>query len=279
MSPRHLIWLLAACPTAASAADWSLSLSGGSATIAGRGGQPFVSASLYRYIGAGYVRAGVTWFDGEGDPGLAEPLPAETSQITLGGGYQAGRALIDAYATLGRRDFAPPSPARTNGRAVQGERDGSLVTFGGSVTWDAPAGEDWSIAPFVSITYSELDTARAILPQTGDPVIVTNPEHGLTGTAGLFAERIWPGGSLGVYLAGAATSNRASVNRQGSGLLAGRSVTTTPSENEGDAWFEYGLSGSIRISADISVDAALVRTAGFDRGETTSVSTGLRFQF
>ena len=279
MSPRHLIWLLAACPTAASAADWSLSVSGGSATIAGSGGQPFVSASLYRYIGAGFVRAGVTWFDGEGDPGLSEPLPAETRQITVGGGYQAGRTLIDAYATLGRRDFTPPSPARTNGRAVRDESDGSLLTLGGSVTWDAPAGEDWSIAPFVSMTYSELDTARAIVPQTGDPVIIKRAEHGVTGIVGLSAERIWSKGSLGLYLAGAATSNRASINRQGSGLLAGRAVTVTPAENEGDAWFEYGLSGSIRISADISLDAALVRTAGFNRGETTSVSTGLRFQF
>ncbi|HEY5711603.1 MAG TPA: autotransporter domain-containing protein [Allosphingosinicella sp.] len=279
MSPRHLIWLLAACPTAACADDWSLSLSGGNATIAGRGGQPFVSASLYRYIGAGYFRAGVTWFDGAGDPGLDEPLPADTRQITIGGGFQAGRALIDAYATLGSRDFTPPGPARTNGRVVQDETDGSLFSLGGSVTWDAPAGEDWSIAPFVSVTYSELDTARAIVPQTGDPVIVESPEHGLTGIAGLSAERIWTKGSLGIYLAGAATSNRASINRQGSGLLAGRAVTIDPAENDGDAWFEYGLSGSIRISADISLDAALVRTAGFDRGETISVSTGLRFQF
>jgi len=279
MSPRHLLWLLAAWPTAVSAADWSLSLSGGSATLAGRGGQPFVSASLYRYVGLGYVRASATWFDGAGEPGLNEPLPADTRQITIGGGYQAGRILIDAYATLGSRDFTPPSPASTNGRAAQGDSDGSLFSLGGSVTWDAPAGEDWSIAPFVSLTYSELDTARATLTQAGDPVIATQPEHGLTGIAGLSAERIWRGGSLGVYLAGAATSNRASINRQGSGLLAGRAVTLAPAEDEGDAWFEYGLSGSIQISADVSLDAAAVRTAGFDGGETISVSAGLRLQF
>jgi Autotransporter beta-domain len=279
MSPRHLIWLLAAWPAGASATDWSLSVSGGVATVAGEDGQPFLSASVYRYLGDGFVRAGIAWFDGGGDPGVAEPLPARTRQLTVGGGYQAGRVLIDAYATIGTRDFTPPSPARTNGRLVRDDTDGSLLTFGGSITWDAPAGEKWAIAPFGSLTYSEVDSARTLVPQVGDPVIQENKEEGLTGIAGVSAERVWQGGSLGVYLAAAATSNRASINRQGSGLLAGRTPQLAPAENEGDAWFEYGLSGSVQLSATVSLDAALVRTAGFAGGETVSASTGLRIQF
>jgi hypothetical protein len=279
MSPRHLIWLLAAWPAAAPAADWSLSMSGGIATIAGEGEQPFVSAAVYRYFGSGYIRGGLAWFDGGGDPDVAEPLPARTRQITIGGGYQAGRVLLDAYATLGDRDFTPPSPARTNGRVARDETDGSLMTLGGSITWDAPAGEAWSIAPFASLSYSELDSARTLVPLAGDPVIQEKGESGLTGIAGLSADRIWRGGSLGVYLAAAATSNRASINRQGSGLLAGRAPQLGPAEDENDAWIEYGLSGSVALSDGVSLDATLVRTAGFARGETTSASTGLRIQF
>jgi hypothetical protein len=180
---------------------------------------------------------------------------------------------------LGRRDFTPPSPARTNGRIVRDETEGSLFTFGGSVTWDAPAGENWSIAPFASLSYSALDTARTMVAQAGDPVIEERKENGLTGIAGVSAERLWQRGSLGIYLAAAATSNRASINRQGSGLLAARTPQLNPAEDRSDAWFEYGLSGSIRLSADVSLDAALVRTAGFARAETTSASTGLRVQF
>jgi hypothetical protein len=279
MSPRHLIWLLALWPAGASAHDWSLSLSGGVATLAGEGGQPFLSASLYRYLGNGYVRGGIAWFDGGGDPGLAEPLPARTRQVTLGGGYQAGRILFDAYATLGDRDFTTPAPARTGGRPVQGRTDGSLFTFGASLTWDAPAGDIWSVAPFASLTYSALDSARTLAPPLGDPVIEEHRQEGLTGIAGLSAERVWQGGSLGVYLAGAATSNRASINRQGSGLLAGRTPQLGPAGSDGDAWFEYGVSGSVRLSSAVSMDAALVRTAGFAGGETLSASTGLRIQF
>jgi hypothetical protein len=279
MSPRHLIWLLAACPAGASAKDWSLSVSGGVATVAGDDGQPFLAASFYRYLGDGYARAGIAWFDGGGDPGIAEPLPARTRQITVGGGYQAGRVLIDAYATIGTRDFTPPSPARTNGRLVRDETDGRLLTLGGSVTWDAPAGEKWAIAPFASLTYSEVDSARTLAPQAGDPVIQETKEEGLTGISGVSAERTWRGGSLGIYLAAAATSNRASINRQGSGFLAGRTPQLAPAGNEGDAWVEYGLSGSVRLSATVSLDAALVRTAGFAGGETISVSSGLRVQF
>jgi hypothetical protein len=279
MSPRHLIWALALWPAGAPAADWSLSLSGGITTIAGEDEQPFVSLALYRYFGAGFVRAGIAWLDGGGAPDVAEPLPAETRQFTIGGGYQAGRVLLDAYLTLGSRDFTPPGPDRTNGRVVRDETEGSLLTAGGSVTWDVPAGESWSVAPFLSLSYSELDTARTLVPQSGDPLIEEMRENGLTGIAGVSAERIWPGGSLGVYLAGAATSNRASINRQGSGLPASRGSPLIPAEDEGDAWFEYGLSGSIQLSRDLSLDALLVRTAGFSRGETTSASAGLRVRF
>lgn len=279
MSSRHFVWALALWPAGAPAADWSLSLSGGVTTIAEEGEQPFVSLALYRYFGAGYVRAGAAWLDGEGEPDVAEPLPADTRTFTIGGGYQAGRILLDAYATLGWRDFTPPAPDRTNGRIVRDETDGSLFTLGGSATWDVPAGDRWSVAPFLSLSYSELDTARTIVPQAGDPLIEQMKESGLTGIAGVSAERIWRGGSLGVYLAAAATSNRASINRQGSGLPASRTSQLIPAEDEGDAWVEYGLSGAIELSRDVTLDALLVRTAGFSRGETTSASAGLRLQF
>ncbi len=279
MRSRHLVWALALWPAGASAADWSLSLSGGIATLAGEGEQPFVSLSLYRYFGAGFVRGGIAWFDGEGEPGLAEPLPARTWQLSVGGGYQAGRVLFDGYATLGSRDFSPPGPARTGGRPVRGDTGGGLLTLGGSVTWDAPAGDDWSVAPFASLSYSRVDMARTLAPLVGDPVIEEMRESGVTGIAGVSAERIWSGGSLGVYLAGAATSNRASVNRQGSGLAASRTPQLIPSEDDGDAWLEYGLSGSLQLSADVSLDALLVRTAGFGPGETTSASAGIRLHF
>jgi hypothetical protein len=261
------------------AANWSVSLSGGVATLAGEDEQPFVSVAVYRYFGAGFIRAGAAWFDGEGEPGAAEPLPARTRQISVGGGYQTGRVLLDAYATLGRRDFTPPGPDRTNGRIVRDETDGNLFTLGGSITWDAPAGDDWSIAPFLSLSYSQVDSARTLLPLAGDPVIEKVEEGGVTAITGVSAERIWRGGSLGIYLAGAATSNRAAVNRQGSGLAASRTPQLIPAEDEGDAWFEYGLSGSIQLSADLSLDALLVRTAGFGPGETTSASAGVRIRF
>jgi hypothetical protein len=279
MSPRHFVWLLALWPASAPAADWSLSLSGGTATLAGEGGQPFGAVSLYRYFGSGYVRGGISLFDGEGDPNVAEPLPARTRQFSIGGGYLAGRVLLDAYATLGRRDFTAPDPSRTNGRIVRDESKGSLFTIGGSITWDAPVGDDWSVAPFASLTYSDVDTARTQVPQSGDPVIVETEESGFTAIGGVSAERIWRGGSFGIYLAGATTSNRATVNRQGSGLAASRTPQLIPAGDDGDSWFEYGLSGAVRLSRTVSLDVLLVRTEGFETGETLSASAGLRIQF
>lgn len=279
MSPRILIWALALWPAGASAADWSVSLSGGVTSIGGGEEQPFVSLAGYRYFGSGYVRAGVAWLDGAGEPDVAEPLPANTRQVTVGGGFQAGRVLFDAYATFGSRDFIPPSPSRTNGRIVRDETNGHLYSFGGSVTWDAPAGDKWSVAPFLSASYSILDTVRTLVPLNGDPVIDETRKNGLTGIAGISADRVWPGGSLGIYVAAAATSNRASIDRQGSGLAASRASQLIPAEDEGDTWIEYGLSGAVELGHDWSIDALLVRTAGFSRGETTSASAGLRVRF
>jgi hypothetical protein len=279
MSPRHFIWLLAFCPAGAAAADWSLSMSGGITTFAGVGEQPFASVAVYRYFGAGFVRVGVAWFDGEGDPDVAEPLPADTRQVTIGGGYLVGRVLLDAFATLGDRDFTTPGPDRTSGRLVRDDTDGGLFSLGGSATWDAPAGDLWSVAPFVTLSYSEVDTARTMVPQAGDPIVEEMRENGLIGIAGVSAERVWAGGSLGVYLAAAATSNRAAINRQGSGGPASRASQLLPAEDEGDGWFEYGVSGSIQLSSDVSLDALIVRTAGFSPSETTSASAGIRVQF
>lgn len=283
---RHLILAAALWPAGAAAADgtapaadWSVSLSGGITTIAGTEEEPFASLALYRYFGDGFVRAGVTWSGGEGEPGVSVPLPAETRQITVGGGYQAGRVLFDGYATLGSRDFTPPGPDRTNGRIVRDETDGSLLTLGGSVTWDAPAGEKWSVAPFLSLSYSEVDTARTLVPLFGDPMIEEQKEKGFTGIAGVSAERIWRKASFGLYVAGAATSNRASVNRQGSSIPSSRAVQLIAAPDEGDAWIEYGLTGSIRLSRDVSLDGLLVRTAGFSPSETTSGSAGIRVRF
>ena len=115
MSPRYLIWALALWPASASAADWSMSLSGGIATIAGESEQPFASVTLYRYFGAGFVRAGVAWFDGEGAPDMVGeassccPVSSARSSAarTMGGGItgangaSATRTLAGAGPTAG----------------------------------------------------------------------------------------------------------------------------------------------------------------------------------
>jgi hypothetical protein len=116
MSPRFLVVALALMPAGAPAANWSLSLSGGVATVGEEGGQPFVSATLYHYFGRGYLRGGVALFDGDGEAAVADPRPAQTRQLTIGGGYQAGQVLFDAYATIGERAFDPVVVDRASGR-------------------------------------------------------------------------------------------------------------------------------------------------------------------
>lgn len=281
MRPRCFALALICLPGAAPAANWTLELSGGLAALPDQGSQPFVAATLSRDLGALQLRGGIAWYGGA-DEGEATPdalLPAATWQATAGIGYATGPVLIDLYASVGRRRFDPIVRDVQNGRTIRFEAEGGLFTLGGSLTLDAPLGQGLTAAPFVSVSYSALDTARTVIPPLGAPLIDERTEKGATGTIGVSVDRSWAGGSLGVYLAGAATTNRASVDRQGNPTLATRISRLPADEDGGNAWLEYGLSGSIMLSPRVALDAAVVRTAGFADGETTSVTAGLRIAF
>jgi hypothetical protein len=270
---------LTAMPAPAAAAGWTMELSGGLAALADQGSQPFVALTLSHDMGPWQMRGGLAWFDGGSEADAMALLPARTWQGTLGAGYAAGPVLVDVYASLGRRSFDPVVRDAQSGRTVRIEAEGGLFTIGGSVTVDAPLGPGWSAAPFVSASYSAVDSVRTLIPPAGAPLVDERTEQGITGTIGVTVGRDFDRGSLGVYVAGAATSNRASADRQGSATLATRVPRLLAGDDESDAWLEYGVSGSIALSQTVSLDAAVIRTAGFADGETTSLSAGLRIRF
>lgn len=280
MRQACLALALTCLPGTASAANWTLELSGGLASLPDEGSQPFLSAGLSRDLGALQLRGGVAWYGGtDEDAASTALLPAETWQATVGAGYATGPVLIDVYASIGRRRFDPVVRDLRNNQVIRFETEGGLFTLGGSLTLDAPLGPGWAAAPFVSVSYSALSTARTITPPAGAPLIEERAEKGVTGTIGASVLRDFGDGSLGVYVAGAATTNRASVDRQGSITLATRVPGLSGDDDGGDAWLEYGLNGSVALSRTVSLDAAVVRTAGFADGETTSVTAGLRIAF
>jgi hypothetical protein len=280
MRNAYLAAALLCLPGTASAANWTLELSGGLAALPDEGSQPFLAATLSRERGALQLRGGIAWYGGSDEEAAAMALlPAETWQATLGAGHAAGPVLIDVYASVGRRRFNPVVRDLRNNQVIRFDTQGGLYTIGGSLTMDVPVSRGWAAAPFVSLSYSSLSTARTITPPTGAPLIDERTEKGLTGTIGASVLRDFRGASLGLYVAAAATTNRASVDRQGSATLAAR-VPALPAEDDGgDFWLEYGLSGSVALSEAVTLDAAVVRTADYADGETTSVSAGLRLRF
>ncbi len=280
MRPRCFVLALVCLPATASAANWTLELSGGLASLPNEGSQPFVATTLSRDLGALQLRGGLAWYGGsDGETASVALLPAETWQATIGAGFATGPVLVDVYASLGRRRFDPIVRDLQNNQVIRFETEGGLFTLGGSLTLDAPIGPGWVAAPFVSVSYSALDTARTVIPPAGAPLIDERTEKGVTGTVGTSVLRDFGSASLGFYVAGAATTNRASVDRQGSATLAARVPRLSAEDDGGDAWLEYGPNGSVALSERVSLDAAVVRTAGFADGETTSVSAGLRLRF
>lgn len=262
--------------------NWSISLSGSATNTGQQPDQYSGSLSLTRNFGESYVRAAVTRSDGGDVGGLSGALAAKTTQFTLGGGTSFGAVSIDVYALAGNRSFDLASFSRRNGNLVTLNSSGSVYGGGATLTYDAPIGEHWFAAPFVSIDYNRVDTARIINPTSMTPIVRQDQQSGVTGSGGVSAGYLYgpaKGNSIGGYAAFVNTSNAAAVNRINGLALGSRFLSQLSDTSNSDSWFEYGAQAGFALSSNVHIDASVVRTAGLNSGESTSGTVGLRLGF
>jgi hypothetical protein len=161
------------------------------------------------------------------------------------------------------------------------ESDGSTASAGLSLTYAADLGNNWFASPFASVDYNSLDVSRVVALSGRDPIALIQQEEGVTGTAGLTLQRLFGGGgsAAGLYGAFVTTSNSSALQR--GTWPSGAAPITRFAQGEGssDSWAEYGATASVALGRGVSLDAAILRTAGFPEAEITTVSAGLAIDF
>lgn len=263
-------------------ANWSASLSGGTATLENRGDQPFFSISLTRNFSDGYLRLSGTHIDTREGQGLLGAVPAKTNQIALAGGASFGSFNLDGYVSLGRRKFGAEAFRRLNGQTINIASNGKTSAIGTSLTYDAPVGNHGFISPFVALDYSRVDTARAITVPVRGLVTQKEKQDGVTFTLGGTAQVLFGAGdahSAGLYGAFVTSSNATAYNRGTSPVAASRLLGALDVPGAKDSWAEYGATASFRLAKPLRLDLSVIRTAGFSNAESTSGSVGVRISF
>jgi len=287
---RRIMMLAAATalvPGIAGAAEknWTLDVSGGLTALGDEGDQPFVRVGIRRDFGDVYVRLSGTYIDSEEPDGRgAAFVPASSKQISLSAGWQLGDLTIDAYGTLGDRDFKSVTIQRPGGsQQLTVDTNGDLAALGIGLAYDFAATSRLWLTPFAALDYSRIDTARAVLGPGGSTLVVDeSSEDGVTWSGGLTLQQQFGADAqhnIGLYGALVATSNTGSVVRTSRiGDTAG-ATRVLDGIDDGDTWVEFGLVGGFGLSDSVSLDYSIIRSAGLNPSETTAASVGLRIFF
>lgn len=264
------------------ASNWSISLSGGTATLENRGDQPFVSVAVTRNFKNSYVRLTATHIATRDGQGLIGSVPAKTDQLTLAGGTSFGSFSLDGYVSLGKRTFGAEAFQRRNGTPINITSNGNTSAIGASLTHDIPLGQRGFFSPFAALDYSRVDTARAIAVPVRGLITQKEKQDGVTFTLGGTAQILFgrdDAHSVGAYGAFVTSSNTTAYNRGTSPVAAARLLGALDVPGAKDSWAEYGATASLRMAKPLRLDLSVIRTAGFGNAQSTSGSVGVRFSF
>lgn len=263
--------------------DWAVALDGGTTFGGGLGNQPFVALSLTRNLDDNYIRLSVSQISADTNARTAIFVPATTRLVRLSGGLALGDFTLEAYGTIGDRSFDARNVRRANGTTVNIASSGSIAGGGASLTYDIALSERLFLSPYVGLDYSSITTARVVTGATvTNPLLLNQTQSGVTGSGGATLQYIFgPKDRHLLAFTGSVltTSNNASINRSDAvgtngnalGVLGGNGVSAT--------WGELAATGSFGLTDRLSFTVNGVRTLGFNGGDVTSISGGLRLAF
>jgi hypothetical protein len=243
---------------------------------------PYATASLTRYRGDFYVRAGATIYQSEIQQ-VDAALPSTYVIGSLGFGGTWHGWVFDLYGSAGNQRFGQITTAL-------GARDSMAGHDTGYLALGARAGRRFALADSttltgtVSINYADTRSLRhAIIG--GMPTDLQLPERSLTGSAAIRIDRSL--GKTGRSQIGLSLEHFESDN--GSTLLSfaqgavpaqpGSPPTFDPvATKTPDSWQEAGLSGTFPVAKSLWLDTEIRRTFGSVSGDATTLSLGLRLK-
>ncbi len=290
MTGKYLIALAAASlplPAFASEEDegnsWRAGISGGVTLVGEDDNQAYVSASVTRDIGDGYIQLSATKVDAGDVQGLINAVPASSEQLGLSAGIGLGDFSLDGDVTFGRRKF-DRERLGNDGNPVIVNSDGRIFGVGAALTYDLPLGENGFLSPSLAVDYNSIDIARAATLPSGRQVAVEEREEGVAGTLSLTYMHLFGeegAHSAGPFAAFVASSNstafapgNAATGERMAQLVALRNVP-----GEGDVWGEFGGFASFALGGPLRLNLTASQSVGFVGPEATSLGAGLSFSF
>ena len=263
--------------------NWRVGISGGATLAAQNDDQAYVSASITRDIGDGYIELSATKVDAGNVQGLINAVPASTEQLSLSAGIGLGDVSLDGDVTIGRRKF-DRERIGSDGNPVIINSDGKIFGVGGSITYDIAIGESGFLSPSLSADYNSVDIGRAATLPSGRQVAVEEREEGVAGTFGLdytylFGEDLEH--SFGPFAAIVASTNSTAF-APGNTIVGQRMAQLTAIRNQpgqGDVWAEFGGSASFALAGPLRLNLSASQSVGFTGPEATSLGAGLSFSF
>ncbi|MEL6875237.1 MAG: autotransporter outer membrane beta-barrel domain-containing protein [Pseudomonadota bacterium] len=261
--------------------NWTIGISGGLTTLENASDQQYGNVSLTRDLGESYIGLSVTYVDSGDVPGLVTAIPASTTELTLSAGTAFDALALDAFVSVGKRDFDVEAVGQ-NGQSASISSDGDTFGIGLAASYDIAVTDRIFLTPSVGIDYNELDIARIVQGPTGQSVTIGNTEDGVTGTFGITGQKIFGAQDNHVVAVIAnivTTSNTTSFNPGTSQSAVLRTLATRDQPGQEDSWGEIGGALSFGLDNHLRLDFSALRTIGFLNSDATSVSVGLRFSF
>ncbi|MEE9434565.1 MAG: hypothetical protein V3V15_10045 [Sphingorhabdus sp.] len=262
---------------------WRVGISGGT-TLVGQGDdQAYVSASVTREIGDGYIQLSATKVDAGDVQGFINAVPASTEQLSLSAGIGLGAVSLDGDVTIGRRKF-DSELIGNDGNPVIVDSDGRIFGIGAAITYDLPVGDNGFLSPSLSIDYNSVDIGRVATLVSGRQATIEEREEGVGVSLGVSYVHLFGedgAHSFGPFAALVASSNSTAFapgNTIGGQRMA-RVVAFRNVPGEGDVWGEFGASASFGLGGSLRLSLNASQSLGFDGPESTSLGAGVSFSF
>lgn len=263
-------------------AVWIAGMAGGYIVRNSGPDSPYATASLTRYKGDWYIRAGATIYQSKiQQADAALPSTYTIGSLGLGGTWHGW--VIDLYGSGGNQKFGQITTALGARDSMAGSNAGYLA-LGGRVGRRFVLDDRMTITGTAALGYTITRSLRhAIIG--GMPTDLQLPEQSLTGSAAIRLDRSL--GKTGRSQIGLSLEHFSSDN--GSTALSftqsvvpgqpGASSSFTPvGIKTPDNWQEAGLNGTFSLGKSLWLDTEIRRSFGSVSGDATTLSLGLRLK-
>lgn len=256
---------------------WTVTLGGTATMMDGQNSQPAVNFSVMRAIGKGYVGLSGSVTDSHNDQAPVGLVPERIEIVTLSGGRQLGRFMLETHIVAGQGVFQqgmlPITP--TQSLAVSSKADG--YGLGASASINLTLAKNLMLMPRLSIDYAATKINRTPVDLSAATNQFNVKSKGVTlSGGGALQTRFGASYQHGLMVMASVMriDNTADFIHR-----AGRTNVDDIQAGSTDMLVDYGAILSFGLSHQMGLDLSATRSAGANGPQSTILGAGLRVAF